>query len=326
MKRIFYLFAASILLMQSCGQGPKNKAAENNISEDNNSLTKSGTIIINGSEVLFPLVMTWKMEFQKQYPKIVIENLATSSDNSMKQLKSGSINLAMVSRKLTDGEVKEGLYAVPVALDAVLPVISFDNDNIQTIVQKGITIKKLAGIFNGSIKTWGQLLANKSTEPIETYILPDTSGTSHSWADFLGIKVKMLRGKCLYNNQAVASIVATKKGGIGYCSMSRIYEPKYSQRRGNIMVCPIDLNNSGIADDKEQIFDKLDDLRTAITKGKYPSPPVRYLYLVTKGQPKDLALRSFLSWIISIGQNYCSQTGLVNIDKATADKFTKELK
>jgi phosphate transport system substrate-binding protein len=321
MRKILYLLPLIALLMQGCGSGSKNKPIENkNVSGQN------GTIIINGSEVLFPLAAKWEEEFNKQFPKIVIENKPTGSDNSLKLLKAGAIQIAMVSRQLTEQEVTDGLYAVPVAMDAVLPVISFNNDYIQTIVQKGIPTKKLAGIFNGSIKTWGQLLGNKSTDAIEVLILPDSSGTSHTWAELLQMDVKKLKGTCMYSNQSLVNTIASKKFGIGYCSMSRIYDPVTKERKGNIYVFPIDLNANGQADDNELLFDKLDDLKAAISNGKYPAPPVRTLYLVTKNQPKDATLKTFLTWVLGIGQNYCAESGLVNIDRKTANKFLKELK
>jgi phosphate transport system substrate-binding protein len=307
------------LMIQGCGPGSQNNKPKN-VSD------QKGTIIINGSEVLYPLAAIWEAEFNKQFPKIVIENKATGSDNSLKLLEAGKIQIAMVSRKLTEQEVNDGLYVVPVAMDAVLPVISFGNDHIQTIAQKGISAKKLSGVFSGSIKTWGQLLGDKSKDDIEVFILPDSTGTSHSWADFLQMDVKKLKGNCMYDNHAMANTVAGKKSGIGYCSMSRIYNPKTNERMGDIYVIPVDLNDNGQADDNELVFDKLDILKTAISKGKYPSPPVRMLYLVTKNPPKDAALKTFLSWVLGIGQNYCEPSGLVNINRKVAEKFLKELR
>jgi phosphate transport system substrate-binding protein len=321
MRKILYLLPFMALLVQGCGSGSKNNAGENkNVSD------LKGTIIINGSEVLFPLAIKWEEEFNKQFPRIVIENKPTCSDNSLKLLKAGLIQIAMVSRKLTEQEANEGLYAVPVAMDAVLPVISFDNDNIQTIVQKGISPKKLAGVFNGTIKTWGQLLGNKSNDAIEVLILPDSSGTSHTWAEFLQMDVKKIHGTSMYSNQSLANTIASKKLGIGYCSMSNIYDPLTKERRSNIYVLPVDLNANGQADDNELVFDRLEDLKTAIQYRKYPSPPVRTLYLVTKNKPKDDAIKTFLIWILGIGQNYCEKSGLVNIDRKSTVTFLKELK
>jgi ABC-type phosphate transport system substrate-binding protein len=48
--------------------------------------------------------------------------------------------------------------------------------------------------------------------------------------------------------------------------------------------------------------------------------------LVTKNQPKDAAMKTFLTWVLGIGQNYCGETGLVHIDQKVAGKFVKELR
>ena len=73
----------------------------------------------------------------------------------------------MISCKLGANEEKKGFWAVPVAKDAVLPVVSFDNNKLQKIVLSGVSKDKLAAAFTGKIKTWGQLLQLKSNDPIE---------------------------------------------------------------------------------------------------------------------------------------------------------------
>lgn len=321
MRRIQYLIAAILLFMQSCGSGLETK--DNDKSQDTDI---KGSISINGSEVLFPLVTRWVNEFNKEFPQIVFDNRANCSDYSLKMLDNGTTQIAMISRELTPREQDKGLWAVPVALDAVLPVINFNNDFIQPIVQKGISKQKLAGVFNGSIKTWGQLLGNGSVDAIEAFVLPDSSGTSHVWAQFLQMDVKKLRGTCLYSNPTMANTLAANKFGIGYCSMSRIFDPNTNYRRNNLYVVPVDLNANGQADDNELVFDKLDDLKTAIISGKYPAPPVRKLYFVTKNPPNDEAVKTFILWVLGIGQNFCVQSGLLNIEKTTAETFSKQFR
>ncbi len=321
MKKILFLMSLVALILQGCGSGSKNKAIDKtNVSD------LSGTIIINGSEVLYPLADLWQHEFNKQFPKILIKNRPTGSDNSLKILELGQIQLAMVSRNLTEAEKKDGLYAVPVAVDVVLPVINFENNYIQPITMHGVSPEKLTGVFNGNIKTWGQLLDTKAPEAIETLILPDSCGTGHTWADFLQTEVKKIKGSSVYDNLAMVNTIAAKKFSLGYCSISRIFDPKTGMKRANIYVMPIDFNANGQADDNELVLDKMEDIKSAVQAGKYPAPPVRTLYLVAKNLPKDAAIKAFLNWVVGLGQNFCAQSGLINIDKATSDKFLKELK
>lgn len=321
MKKLLYILPVLALLFQYCGSGENKKTSENNeISQ------QTGNITINGSEVLYPLALKWKEEFNKQYPNISVDIKATCSDNSLKQLQAGKINIAMSSRMLTQQEINGGLYAVPVAMDAVLPIINFNNPFIQTIVMKGITKQKLAGIYNGSIKTWGQLLGNNSKDAIEAYILPDSSGTSHTWAQLLHMDTKKLTGTCLFNNQSVVNTIVGKSNVIGYCSTSKIFNINTGVRNPELYVVPIDLNANGQADDNELVFDNAEMLKTAIGSGKYPSPPVRTLYFVTKNKPDDAAMKAFITWVLDIGQNFSAYAGLVNINNKLAGKFVTELK
>ncbi len=321
MRKIFYYGLFMAVILNGCGgNGTK-------VDKQNASVTDlKGSIIINGSDVLFPLAAKWAQVFKDENHGIDIDMRSTCSDNAIRNLKSGRINLALVSRELTPEEKAQGLISFPVAMDVVLPVISFENDNIQKIVQSGVTKEKLVGVFTGKIKTWGQLLNNKSNDLIEVNKLADTTGTGQTWANFLGVKPKQVIGTSQYSNKSMANVVSSKKIGIGYCSMSDIYDVRTNFIRHNLYVLPIDLNSNGQADDDELIFDKLDDLRSIISAGKYPSPPVRNLYFVTKSIPIEPALKAFVKWTLGIGQNYSKDYCLVTIDPKKANEALKQIK
>jgi phosphate transport system substrate-binding protein len=59
----------------------------------------------------------------------------------------------------------------------------------------------------------------------------------------------------------------------------------------------------------------------AINDGKYPSPPARDLYLVSKGKPADKLVVAFLKWVITEGQRFVPEAGyiLVTPEKIKAD-------
>jgi phosphate transport system substrate-binding protein len=53
----------------------------------------------------------------------------------------------------------------------------------------------------------------------------------------------------------------------------------------------------------------------AIADGRYPSPPARALYLVTKDLPTG-AVADFIRWVLAEGQAFVDETGYVQLPDA----------
>ncbi|HNW88583.1 MAG TPA: substrate-binding domain-containing protein [Bacteroidales bacterium] len=323
MKKIILIFSVAALLFNSCGPDQQKK---NTADSDNTLPAMSGNISVVGSEILYPLMNKWKQEFEKGKSDVKISVRAEVNCQYLHNIASDKIQIAMVSRALSEKEKQDGFWAVPVAKDAVLPVISFDNNNLQKIVFTGVTKDKLAALFTGKIRTWGQLLDIQTNEPIDVYKLSDTSETTEVWSDFLNVDANKFTGTVLYSENEMSQKIAGNKNGIGFCSMIHIFDVNTGLKKKNLYVLPVDLNANKMADDNELVFDKLDDIKSAVSSGKYPSPPARELYLVCKSAPQDAAIKSFIIWILTTGQSYCAQFGFANIEKNEASEYLKQLK
>jgi phosphate transport system substrate-binding protein len=64
-------------------------------------------------------------------------------------------------------------------------------------------------------------------------------------------------------------------------------------------------------DADENFYGTLDEIMAAIADDKYPSPPARDLYLISKGKPAKKATTDFLNWILSDGQKFVHEAGYV---------------
>ena len=58
----------------------------------------------------------------------------------------------------------------------------------------------------------------------------------------------------------------------------------------------------------------------AIAEGRYPSPPARDLYLVTKGVPTDPVVVAFLKYVLTDGQKKNEPVGYIEIAPEKIDK------
>jgi len=67
------------------------------------------------------------------------------------------------------------------------------------------------------------------------------------------------------------------------------------------------------------------NLVQAIQAGKYPSPPVRDLYLVTRGKPETALLRAFINYVLGEGQKLVAEAGYVEISPSILEEARKYL-
>ncbi len=74
-----------------------------------------------------------------------------------------------------------------------------------------------------------------------------------------------------------------------------------------------DIDNNGRIDPDENIYGTIDQLTHAIAIGKYPSPPARDLYFVTKGAVKNPIVKEFIKWVLTDGQKYVSAAGYIQL-------------
>ena len=102
--------------------------------------------------------------------------------------------------------------------------------------------------------------------------------------------------------------------GVGYNNIGFAYDPTTLAPIEGLQILPIDLNGDGQISEDEDFYGNRDDLAEAIATGKFPSPPARVLYLVTKGEPSDL-IKDFYRWILSEeGQALVPGAGYVKLN------------
>ena len=253
----------------------------------------SGQISISGAFALYPMTIRWAEEFRKLHPDVRIDISAGGAGKGIADALSGMVEIGMVSREITTEEAKKGAFPIAVTKDAVVAVVSAQNPVINDILAKGL--KKEAGNniwITGKVKSWGQAFAIKSTSPIHIYTRSDACGAAEMWAKYFGKKQEDLLGVGVFGDPGLAQAVKKDPLGIGFNNIGYAYDAKTKQQIKGIRVLPIDLNGNGKIDPDEDFYNSMNDIIAAIASGKYPSPPARELYFVTKGNPKNNKLEN----------------------------------
>ena len=284
-----------------------------------------GQISVSGAFALYPLVVKWGAEFQKLNPKVKINISAGGAGKGITDALGGMVEIGMVSREINAQETKKGAYAIAVAKDAVVPTVSASNPNITEILARGLTRDIAYNIYvTGHVRTWNRAFGIKGVQKdIHVYNRSDACGAGEVWAKYFVKKQEDLLGVGVFGDPGIATAVQRDPLGIGYNNIAFAYDIKTKKPNAGIKVVPLDLNHNNKIDPEENFYNNLDDLLAAIASGKYPSPPARDLYFVTKGKPTNLIVTAFTKWILTNGQKYVDESGYVTLPK---EKLSSELK
>lgn len=306
------------LSLNSCGNKKSDK------SSDGEQL--SGRISLSGAFALYPLAVKWAEEFQKAHPDVKIEVDGGGAGKGMTDVLAGQVEFGMVSREVKQEEEAQGAIGFPVAKDAVVPTINEQNPLYADLVKHGITQKQATAIWiDGTIKTWGQLLGTQDNTQIAVFTRSDACGAAETWATWLGKHQEDLLGEGVNGDPGVATAVAGNPLSIGLNNIGYAYDNNTLKPLKGIRVLPIDVNENGKIDPEEDFYADKGALSKAIADGKYPSPPARDLYLVTKGVPTDPVVVAFLKYVLTEGQKVNATAGYIEIAQEKLDAALKKL-
>lgn len=295
-----------------------------NLSLDLKAQSKlEGEISISGAFALYPMTVKWADEFRKINPDVRIDISAGGAGKGISDALSEMVDLGMVSREIYPEELSKGAFVISVTKDAVVPVISENNPLLNSLLIIGLKKDVASDIWiTGRYKTWAQAFGIKSTLPLHIYSRSDACGAAEMWAKYLGKKQEDLGGVGVFGDPGLAQAVKRDGLGIGFNNIGYAYDATTKKQIKGIRVLPIDLNGNGKIDSDENFYESLNDLMNAIATNKYPSPPARELYFVTKGKPKNKAVVEFIKWVLTDGQKFVNDAGYITLSK---DKIEKEL-
>ncbi len=283
-----------------------------------------GTISLSGAWALYPMAVRWAEEFRKIYPGVRIDLSAGGAGKGITDVLNNMIDIGMVSREIYSEELKKGAYPIAVTKDAVVPVINAANPFLALILTKGLKKEAASNIWiSGMYKTWAQAFGIKGTIPMHIYTRSDACGAAEVWAKYFNSKQEDLLGSGVYGDPGLALAVKKDPIGIGFNNIGYAYDSKTKKQLAGIRVLPIDINNDGKITSDEDFYNSLDDLISAVANGKYPSPPARELYFVTKGKPQKELVIKFLRWVLTDGQKFVNESGFITL---SMEKVTSEMK
>lgn len=316
---VFFLMSTHTVWGQE--RGKKNRAGPSGP-----PVVLEGTIRVSGAWALYPMMVKWGEEFRRAYPKVKVDISAGGAGKGVADALAGLVNIGMVSREITQEEIKQGAFYLPVVKDAVFPMMSDKNPVLQEgLSAKGMKKQTFVDLWiKGKDLTWGAIAGSNSTYKVHVYTRSDSCGAAETWAQYLGgNKQEDLQGIGVYGDPGLAEAIRKDPLGIGYNNLNYAYDFKTRLPPKGLRIVPIDLNENGKVDPEEDLKTK-ERAILAIASGIYPSPPARDLYLLTKDNFKGLP-KEFIRWILLDGQKYVEEIGYLKITKSQVNSALKKL-
>jgi phosphate transport system substrate-binding protein len=284
----------------------------------------NGKISVSGAWALYPMAVKWAEEFRKLHPDVQIDISAGGAGKGMTDVLNAMVDIGMVSRDVYPEEINKNAYPVAMVKDAVVAVVNENNPLINDILKTGLQQEKAIDIWlTGSISKWSQLAGTESEATIHVYTRSDACGAAEVWAKYLGKKQEDLLGSGVYGDPGLALAVQKDVLGIGYNNIGYAYDHTSRTQVEGIRVVPIDINNNGRIDKEESFYGTFDSVVNAIALNKYPSPPARELFFVTKGKSGNPLVTEFIRFALTEGQQYVKEAGYITL---SPEKLAAELK
>jgi phosphate transport system substrate-binding protein len=314
-----------LALLSGCKTGNADQTQNKVATEPKTEL--AGNFTISGAYALYPLVVKWSNDFMKIHPGVKVSVVSVGTGHGIDDLVAKKNQLAMISRPLTDEELADSIWTVPVAKAGVAPIVNQKNPYFKRILEKGITPQKLIKLFTGKEPmTWGELLDTVVKEKVVVYTRADESGAAVVWANFLWKESPDLKGIKVTGDREMIKGIQGNPLSLGYCNFSFAFDSISGDRVKDIQVLPIDLDFDRKIDKKEIPFVNITKAHRGLWLGYYPKNLTRELTFGSLGKPTDPNIIAFLDYALTEGQASVGKAGLCELNDVYVRSAREKLK
>jgi phosphate transport system substrate-binding protein len=307
----------------------------------------SSPLTINGAGATFPnpIYSKWFDEYGKSHPNVRINYQSIGSGGGIKQLSAQTVFFGASDMPMTDEHLEAAPGPVlhfPTVLGGVVPIYNVPGVSAPLRFSGPL----LAQIYLGNVSKWndpaiGQLNPGVTLPATAIAVVhrSDGSGTTFIFCDFLSktypewkqkvgasTSVQWPAGFGGKGNEGVAGLVKQTPGAIGYVELIYALQNKIpfgavQNKAGTFVTASLDSVTAAAAG-----VNVPDDFRVSITDpdGKDAYPIASFTWMLLYKQPQDAerakAMRDFMKWALTDGQQYAKALGYAPLPKAVVDK------
>jgi phosphate transport system substrate-binding protein len=313
---------------------------------------KAQNINAAGATFPYPIYSKWFDEYHKLHPNVQINYQSIGSGGGIRQLMDKTVDFGASDGPMTDEQLKQAGFKIlhfPTVLGADIP--SYNIPGVTAELK--FTPAALAGIYLGKITKWNDpAIAGPNpgvklpADDIVVLHRSDGSGTTYIWTDYLSKVSPEWQSKVGRNtsvnwpvglggkgNEGVAGLLKQTPDSIGYIEL--IYAIQNNLSYGSVQNAAgqfVKASLAGVSAAAAGAAKNMpDDFRVSITDapGKDAYPISSFTWLLIPAQIQDAAkktaIKDFLHWMITTGQNDCEALAYAKLPKDVVAKEEKAI-
>ena len=138
---------------------------------------KGTTIKVDGSTSMTRANQALKQRFEKEYSDTNVEIATNGTDDALKALQDGNIDIAAIGRGLTPEEEELGLEQQPLRREKIAIIVGKDNP-----FKGDLSNQRFTQIYRGQIDNWSEL--GGPSKPIRVIDRPESSDTRQAFNNY----------------------------------------------------------------------------------------------------------------------------------------------
>jgi phosphate transport system substrate-binding protein len=317
--------------------------------------TAAGQVLLNAAGATFPYPMysKWFDVYHQAHPDVQINYQSIGSGGGIRQLIDKTVDFGASDGPMNDDQLKQASVPIlhfPTVLGADVP--SYNLPGVSA--ELNFTPEALGGIFLGKVAKWNDpaiASANPGVKlPSDDIVVvhrSDGSGTTYIWTDYLSkvspewqqkvgkaTSVNWPVGLGGKGNEGVAGLVQQTPDSIGYIELIYAVQNKIAYGRvknaaGAFVKADLASVSAAAAASSKAMPD---DFRVSITnpegnKAAYPIASFTWLLIPSKftDTAKRDAVKDFLKWMMTDGQQYCEGLAYAKLPKEVVAKEMKAI-
>ncbi len=319
---MFLLIAALAVVIAACGSDSKEgenkdnseEKSSENASSEGDSEKVEGSVVIDGSGTVYPLMARLAEEYMGEKPDVSVEvSRAGTSAGFEKFLVEDGTDFNDASRLIKDEEKAKAeelgieVKELKVALDGLTIVTNPEND-----WAKELTQDQVKGIFLGEYTNWSDINPEWPKEKIQTYGPNENHGTYEFFYENILEEQDLVSDINLQQDYStLVTLVAEDKNAIGFFGFGY-----YDNNKDKVQAVSIDFGDGPVEPSLDTIAEDGD-------YAGYTRPVFTYLnvnHAKEKPQVLDYAL-----YIMNNVNEFAGETGFAPIPEEEAQSLVSDL-
>ena len=305
-----------------------------------------------GATFPYPIYSKWFDEYHKAHPNVQINYQSIGSGGGISQLSARTVDFGASDGPMSDDQLKAAGFKIlhfPTVLGAA--VLTYNIPGVNAELK--FTPEAIAGIYLGKVSKWNDpaitganpgvklpgddiVVIHRSDGSGTTFIFTDyLSKVSPEWATKVGknTAVKWPVGLGGKGSEGVSGLIKQTPDSIGYVEL--IYAIQNNMPYGLVKNAAGDFVKASLAGVSAAAAGAAsnmpDDFRVSIVnapgKGAYPISSFTWLLIPAQIQDagKREAIKAFLNWMMTDGQNDCEPLAYSKLPPAVVAKEKKQI-